>query len=93
MNTEQDIAQRYAVAVLSSITRQWVMVTQTFGSEEEANAYIGRLPGMQTWLIPLGQQPLAGRPPAQPEAEPRVELDHNRLQFARFLVQSGRLVG
>jgi hypothetical protein len=91
---------RYAVAVLSPITRQWAMVSQTFENLGEAQTYASRMPNYQTRLVPLQLAEGTGADPGSAdERESRREPQHTAVlsethhEFVRFLVREGRLSG
>ncbi|MBI4492520.1 MAG: hypothetical protein HY690_06980 [Chloroflexi bacterium] len=78
---------RYRVAVYADDLGQWVHVGPVFTSREEAVRFL------DTFATPFKR--LVQLPPSEgveePQADPLAGLDRRRLEFVRFLVETGRL--
>lgn len=86
MNVEGG-AMRYRVAVYADDLGQWVHVGPVFTSREEAVQFL------DTFATPFKR--LVQLPPSEAVDEQQgdslASLDRHRLEFARFLVETGRL--
>ena len=75
----------YCVAIRPGGAGQWMFTAPVFDSAEEAGRYMDALPIRFKRIVQVGRRRNG------PSCEPHPDLDRNRLAFARYLVQTGRL--